>query len=105
MSGPQISKRSCFPEVERLRRSPSVPRCEPQCRHLIGVEDGAFSVHSKLMPKPSQTLQIISNLGRITGICMAILNGRSASEQSRQAEYDRRAALPVWARTTGVIVR
>lgn len=75
MSGTQTSKRSRFPEVERLRRSPSVPRCEPQCRHLIGVEEGAFSAHSKLMPKPSQTLQITSNFGRRIGICMAILKG------------------------------
>ena len=55
-------------------RSPSVPRGEPQWRQLIGVEEGAFSAHSKLMPKPSQTLQIISNLGRIDDICMAVLN-------------------------------
>lgn len=73
MSATQISKRSWLPEVERLRRSPSVPRGEPQWRHLMGVEEGAFSTDSKLMPKPSQTLQIISNLGRIDEICMAVL--------------------------------
>jgi hypothetical protein len=75
-----------------------VPRGEPQRRHLIGVEEGAFSAHSKLMPKPSQTLQIISNLGRVTGICMAVLKAfldTEFFEQSRQAKYDRLAALPV----------
>jgi len=39
----------------------------------MGVEEGAFSGHSKLMPKPSQILQIISKLGRVDGICMAVL--------------------------------
>jgi len=91
ISANQISKRSCIPDVERLRRSPSVPRGEPQWRHLMGVEEGAFSAHSKLMPKPSQTLQIISNLGRVAGICMAVLNVSqkwSLFEQGGQAEYD-----------------
>ncbi len=50
-----------------------MPRGEPQWRQLIGVEEGAFSAHSKLMPKPSQILQIISNLGRVDSICMAVL--------------------------------
>jgi hypothetical protein len=58
----QISKRSCFPEAARLRRSPSVPRGPPQWRHLIGVDEGASSAHSNTMPRPSQTLQTISNL-------------------------------------------
>jgi hypothetical protein len=68
-----------------------VPRGEPQWRHLIGVEEGAFSAHSKLMPKPSQTLQVISNLGRVAVICMAVLKvsqKRGCFEQGRQAEYD-----------------
>ena len=51
-----------------------MPRVEPQWRQLMGVEEGAFSAHSKRIPKPSQTLQIISNLGRIDEICMAVLN-------------------------------
>jgi hypothetical protein len=64
----QISNKSCFPEIERFRRSPSVPRGAPQCRHFIGVDDGAFSGQSKTMPSPSQSLQTTSKLAW-SGIC------------------------------------
>ena len=62
-----------------------MPRGEPQWRQLIWVEEGAFSAHSKLMPKPSQTLQIISNLGRIDDICMAVLNVLKSGTLSNKA--------------------
>jgi hypothetical protein len=63
----QTAKGSCWPEVESLRSSPSVPRGAPQCRHLISVEDGAFSAQSKMIPSPSQILQTILNPGRMSG--------------------------------------
>ena len=70
----QISNRPGLPEFDNCRRPPSVPREAPQWRHLIGVEDGAPSTHSKVMPRPSQALQMISNRsGRLDGICMAAL--------------------------------
>lgn len=46
-----------------------MPRGAPQWRQLIGVEEGAPSAHSKVMPSPSQTRQTIANpCGCLTGI-------------------------------------
>jgi hypothetical protein len=63
----QTSNRSCRCEKDSWRRSPSVPRGAPQCRHLIGVEGGAFSGQSNTMPNASQLMQTILNSGLGTG--------------------------------------
>jgi hypothetical protein len=64
------SNRSCLSERERLRKSPSVPRGAPQCRHLIGVEEGACSEQSKTIPRPLQILQTMLKPDRALGtIC------------------------------------
>jgi hypothetical protein len=55
----QISNKLSLPEQESRRRSPSVPRGAPQCRHLIRVEAEASSLQSKKIPKPSQMPQAI----------------------------------------------
>ena len=51
-----------------------MPRGAPQWRHLIGVEEGASSAHSKVIPRPSQILQMTSNpFVRPVPVCIVIL--------------------------------
>jgi hypothetical protein len=73
----QNSNRSCLSERERLRKSPSVPRGAPQCRHLIGVEEGACSEQSKTIPRPLQILQTMlkphRGLGAICDVFPAVM--------------------------------
>src|SRR6266481_8246121 len=58
----QTSNRSRRSEHESARRSPSVPRGTPQCRHLTRIEGGAPSRQSKTIPK--QLMQTILKAGR-----------------------------------------
>jgi len=66
---------------------------------LIWVEGGAPSGQSKTIPRESQLMQTILKTGRAIGACRTfaifeIIMTCSKSKQRRQAEYDRRTALP-----------
>jgi hypothetical protein len=93
----QTSNRSCRCEKDSWRSSPSVPRGAPQCRHLIGVEGGAFSGQSNTMPNASQLMQTILNAGFGTGarsscdtFMLVILFPKN---KGRQTAYDRSTAV------------
>lgn len=66
-----------------------MPRGAPQCRHLIGVEAGAFSSPSKTIPMVSQFTQTILKSKRSLIALLALLN--------RAGERNMIAQRRVWA--------